>query len=1089
MASQTFAIGAHTDGSFSGDELFARFQPNLAIDSALLESDTGTGSLRYLQINAGVVSDYVELRTNGPDLNSSFETGGTLTLAAGGLSLVLNVSDFSFTDDTEPYTWSLSNEQYILVDNFIQGYGRLRPAQQAATILTLDDGVVASDAVAPTVTIDTIRDGDEGSTVQLSATLTGGTYDEVDYAWSVTGGTLDDGSSATPTLTHADVAADSNFVATLNITARGTGTVAVDGTSATASDTESFTTLNVVSTGLGDETLFTSLTILTSVFTDVQTGSSGGRWRYDSGGSSASAGTGPGSNNSLSFVHTETSSTSISQQAVAETRGLLVFASLPDETGRELHLRLSIQGGFGDGTEGLRVEYQEAGSQAWIEAEFFHGWDFSNSYTANQEITDENGVSRTIAVTGGWIDFETDIPDTAIEVRLAPKYIFRSGQNTYTHDIAMRSLQWEWDIAPIENEASLDSAGFGIASHSVSATKTEPDYSAGVNAVGFGFGSPSIGGGHSQTITIGPPNQFGNVNGMQWWWTSNPVAPPQNTDPLIDPELVEGGITAYLFSIQILDTSLFIADFRLSLEATYPGAGFGAMPDLTSAFESGGSITISAGGLSLSLQIDEAQTVDATEPYAWSFPTQQAEFRAFIEAYFVLSEAQKMGTTITIDDGVGPGIIKTEPDYSTGVNQAGYSFASSGVEATSVAQGFDASLDSVGYGFGSPSVSVVVDSPLSLLDSQPPVGQETVALALMEASGSGPTSDPWYRDSNRGGTDTPIDGELGLGPGETVISRIARVSSTVVLLNDNDSPVPLGLTEYFGASNSISEYTFYFQTLDGVISTNQLSTAGGNYVNWRFEDNAILSNLGVGDRFIIRFTRPPLLGSVDQSGYAFSSPSVSATKTEPGYSTGVNQAGYGFASSSVEVTVTIPGAGVGVNPAGFSFSSPSVGVAATVPGKDAGVNTAGYSFKVPSAEARAVEAGDGAVNPAGYSFASHPVGAVALEAGVVVYIPDIPRVTSISSNRGSVTRVMGNGRPRFHGVAKDSYTVLVEHFLITEAEAGRLRRFHEGNESGRVSIKAVDGATYVGRFKAPYGVIPIKGNYYTARVQLVCNRA
>ena len=688
MASQTFTIGSPST-SRHNELRWNSFDLGQSVNSALLSGEV-SGYLGDLVVRD--TGNHLRLLTSsssppvvdtGPDLTDAFETNGTVTISAGALSITIEIANAATSDTAEPYFWTFAGADLAAIQQFTTDYSRLRSEQQAATTLTLDDGVVASDAVAPTVAIDTIRDGDAGSTVQLSATLTGGTYDEVDYAWSVTGGSLSGSTSATPTLTHADVGADSDFVATLNITARGTGTVAVDGTSATAQDTETFTTLNVVPTGLGDETLFTSLASLGDVFTDVQTGS-GGRWRYDSGGSSASAGTGPGSNNSLSFVHTETSSTSISQQAEAETRGLLVFTSLPDETGRELHLRLSIQGGFGDGTEGLRVEYQEEGSETWIEAEFFHGWAFSNSYVAGQTITDENGVSRTIAATGGWIDFEVDIPDTAIEVRLAPKYIFRSGQNTYTHDIAMRSLQWEWDIAPTGYNASSDSAGYGFGSLSVVVTVTEPGYEEGVNQAGYGFGSPSA----------------------------------------------EGA-------------------------ATIPGAGVG----------------------------------------------------------------------------------------------------------------------------------------------------------------------------------------------------------------------------------------------------------------------------------------------VSQAGYGFGSLSVDATKTEPDYEEGVNTVGFGFGSLSVVVTVTEPGYG------------------------------------------------DGAVNPAGYSFASHPVGAVALEAGVVVYIPDIPRVTSISSNRGSVTRVMGNGRPRFHGVAKDSYTVLVEHFLITEAEAGRLRRFHEGNESGRVSIKAVDGATYVGRFKAPYGVIPIEGNYYTARVQLVCNRA
>ena len=92
--------------------------------------------------------------------------------------------------------------------------------------------------------VNAIPDSDEGSTVQLSATLTDGAYDEVDYSWSVTGGTLDDSTSATPEWTLPAVGAYTDHTATLEITARGTGTNAVDATSDTASDSETATVKN-----------------------------------------------------------------------------------------------------------------------------------------------------------------------------------------------------------------------------------------------------------------------------------------------------------------------------------------------------------------------------------------------------------------------------------------------------------------------------------------------------------------------------------------------------------------------------------------------------------------------------------------------------------------------------------------------------------------------------------------------------------------------------------------------------------------------------------------------------------------------------
>ena len=78
-------------------------------------------------------------------------------------------------------------------------------------------------------------------------------------------------------------------------------------------------------------------------------------------------------------------------------------------------------------------------------------------------------------------------------------------------------------------------------------------------------------------------------------------------------------------------------------------------------------------------------------------------------------------------------------------------------------------------------------------------GLDTEFAALITIAQTPPTL---YAASDRGGTDTPTDGELGLGVGQTVISRIIRqeTSGQVRLtLNDEDNPVALGLDDYFGA--------------------------------------------------------------------------------------------------------------------------------------------------------------------------------------------------------------------------------------------------------------------------------------------------
>ena len=102
------------------------------------------------------------------------------------------------------------------------------------------------DAAPPTVTIDAIGAGDEGTSVQLSASVTGGTYDSIAYAWTADEGTLSGATTATPTWTRPQVSATKNVTLRLSVTVRGTGTNARSGTSATRSATRAASVRNLL---------------------------------------------------------------------------------------------------------------------------------------------------------------------------------------------------------------------------------------------------------------------------------------------------------------------------------------------------------------------------------------------------------------------------------------------------------------------------------------------------------------------------------------------------------------------------------------------------------------------------------------------------------------------------------------------------------------------------------------------------------------------------------------------------------------------------------------------------------------------------
>ena len=84
---------------------------------------------------------------------------------------------------------------------------------------------------APQVSINAVAAGDEGTTVRLVATVTGGTYDSLEYAWTVGGGSVDNASAESPTWTRPTVNANTNYNINLTVTAKGTGTKAKNGTS------------------------------------------------------------------------------------------------------------------------------------------------------------------------------------------------------------------------------------------------------------------------------------------------------------------------------------------------------------------------------------------------------------------------------------------------------------------------------------------------------------------------------------------------------------------------------------------------------------------------------------------------------------------------------------------------------------------------------------------------------------------------------------------------------------------------------------------------------------------------------------------
>ena len=116
-----------------------------------------------------------------------------------------------------------------------------------------------------------------------------------------------------------------------------------------------------------------------------------------------------------------------------------------------------------------------------------------------------------------------------------------------------------------------------------------------------------------------------------------------------------------------------------------------------------------------------------------------------------------------------------------------------------------------------------------------------------------------YIDSNRGGTQTPDDGELGLGSGESLITRIRILESGGrVFLNGSDTPTALVFEDYFGADNATSDRTLWVQTDTRTSSSVNLGNTGALGANYLFGGEALtdIGGIGSGDTFLLAVTTP-----------------------------------------------------------------------------------------------------------------------------------------------------------------------------------------------------------------------------------------
>ena len=282
---------------------------------------------------------------------------------------------------------------------------------------------------------------------------------------------------------------------------------------------------------------------------------------------------------------------------------------------------------------------------------------------------------------------------------------------------------------------------------------------------------------------------------------------------LIDPALIEGGGVAYLRYIERVGNSI-----RVRLAATETADPLDAGPEFTAALETYDEAISFVGSDSAALTLKgpghgDNTFADAIEPYFWT-----PDNGAAMAAWFT---GRSGAFTLTLDDGIEPSI------------------AVGGTAAAGAAE----------------TAATVARVALTLADFDDD-GLELDMLALLRA-GAGNVG-TIFALPPRGTVGAILDGEIGLGTDDAIITRIRRRAGNTLIINNND---PLSLADYFGAGGDGADLTFYIQTTAGVGSfpVSSAEAAGDNFLRLGPFDadlDALVDNIEDGHKFIVAFARP-----------------------------------------------------------------------------------------------------------------------------------------------------------------------------------------------------------------------------------------
>ena len=628
----------------------------VAINLSVSVTGTGTNAKSNTSANASATAVSPRVTDNTPVASAPSVTIDSVAAGREGTTVSLSAALTGGTYDSLEYTWTVA--EGTLNDATAQSPTWTRPQVSATKNVAIglslkakgtgtkaDPGTSATVnatavnasvtdtpllplAVAPSVTIDSVADGNENTTVKLTATISGGTYDGIDYLWTVGGGTLDDATLESPTWTRPAVSADTDYNINLRVTAKGTGTNARSGSStqknaghvvATVKDVPAADTTAPTLSSSVTNTAGTKITLTYNEALDTASVPANGDFSVTSGGAANAV-------TNVDVLSTTVTLTLTTTVANGET----VLVSY---------------------TKGTNPIQDSAGNDA---ANLTDESTTNNVPAATLPVADAPAVSINNIATG----------QEGTTVQLGA--LLTGG----TYD----SITYAWTVA----EGTLNDATIATPTWTRPTVTATKNISIGLSITANGTGTNARSGtsdtaaatakNASVTDTPAAGVSYQAMELRAGWhdyqatpkrhrWDPSASERPQIIDTLID-------------SRDIFLSRFLIRDDLIAMQFTTDRLGgltSHAGADLSSTFETGGYIGIDDGdGHTVVFQVTEFDNTDSLEPYAWRMSgAATTKMAAFISELTAVSATQAI--TLTLWDGEGDSPF-TEPEESTFTN-------------------------------------------------------------------------------------------------------------------------------------------------------------------------------------------------------------------------------------------------------------------------------------------------------------------------------------------------------------------------------------------------------------------------------------